>query len=508
MQVSGSLRTQEIVFAHNPKVYNPRTREWLILARENTTGQLAWVSTSAGAVMNPPPDHIYSVGAPTPPISNGTVESKAESSPGLPLMKSESEGSPSESSERSGIRQTNMKRVSDRTDSFQSIVKRPQPKAFGSGISSAKRCYSFDEISLRNAARSRQKRAKLKKPKHPKTGYNFFQLSVRNRLCREIPVDSDRVLHNEKVARIIGQRWKGLSAQERKVFQDMAERDKVRYEVEIKAYVEQMHAMGGNAEGASSTDSVPSLLRTSSPTNCKATGLGGLPKIKEWSLPPKVRFVTSARSFDGKEPSRKRPRTSNLSSLKSAKSFDVLANFQQTKAKSQPPSNPLSLDRSTKETESQFDVSTWLDDVFDDKPDDWTDAITKSTDLLMSSTSPPAAKKSKLSLSSRDAKENREATLPPIVKSEDLAIDKSLSDFPSFLKSTGFYDDGSAPGLKMPTHFKTPRIQRALTSPCFGEEFRPQPKSQPFPGIPGLRDVTFAAWDDAGEALMRSLDGF
>mmetsp|Transcript_12335 Transcript_12335/g.25105 ORF Transcript_12335/g.25105 Transcript_12335/m.25105 type:complete len:337 (-) Transcript_12335:171-1181(-) len=74
---------------------------------------------------------------------------------------------------------------------------------------------------------------KLKKPKRPKTGYNYFQLSIRDKLCDKIPMD-DRVLHNETVARIIGKKWKALSKQERQVFQTLAEQDKTRYEEELK----------------------------------------------------------------------------------------------------------------------------------------------------------------------------------------------------------------------------------------------------------------------------------
>lgn len=44
--------TQEIIFAHNPKVYHQATKEWLILARENKTGRLAWVSANSGMVFS------------------------------------------------------------------------------------------------------------------------------------------------------------------------------------------------------------------------------------------------------------------------------------------------------------------------------------------------------------------------------------------------------------------------------------------------------------------------
>uniref|UniRef100_A0A7S3ZCE5 HMG box domain-containing protein n=1 Tax=Lotharella globosa TaxID=91324 RepID=A0A7S3ZCE5_9EUKA len=46
--------------------------------------------------------------------------------------------------------------------------------------------------------------------------------------------------HNEKVARIIGKRWKALNATERKVFQSMADRDKIRCQQENENYIKRM----------------------------------------------------------------------------------------------------------------------------------------------------------------------------------------------------------------------------------------------------------------------------
>eukprot|EP00954_Amorphochlora_amoebiformis_P014810 1158086-Amorphochlora_amoeboformis.AAC.1 len=52
-------------------------------------------------------------------------------------------------------------------------------------------------------------------------------VEVKRRGMRSVDLsENDRVLHNEKVARIIGQRWKALVQQEKKVFQDLAEKDK------------------------------------------------------------------------------------------------------------------------------------------------------------------------------------------------------------------------------------------------------------------------------------------
>lgn len=84
----------------------------------------------------------------------------------------------------------------------------------------------------------------VKKPKRPKTAYNYFQLAIRDELWEELtPVincPKDRVSHNEKVARVIGKRWKALSKKERTIYQAMADRDKRRYTKEHTAYVQSL----------------------------------------------------------------------------------------------------------------------------------------------------------------------------------------------------------------------------------------------------------------------------
>jgi hypothetical protein len=64
--------------------------------------------------------------------------------------------------------------------------------------------------------------------------------------------------HNEKVARIIGKRWKALSSHERKTFQSMADRDKVRCQQENENYIKRMHekATKGPSESDGSTKKV------------------------------------------------------------------------------------------------------------------------------------------------------------------------------------------------------------------------------------------------------------
>eukprot|EP00466_Bigelowiella_natans_P019357 jgi/Bigna1/85718/estExt_fgenesh1_pg.C_50317 len=282
---SSRTRTQDIIFAHNPKVFNPRTNEWLVLARENTTGQLAWVSTTAGMVARPPPDHIVAVCTPgeEPNLRNfgafslesaignnnnnnnnntnntkgNAISSLKTSAPGVGLgVKNEAlkkavglnlmgvargiggksiavEAAATAALKNIGMYSSATTRKRQSKAGMAGSMRKPQVasslyKTKGRARMGLKRCYSVDskEAIIRHSASQRRGGMKPKKPKHPKTGYNFFQLSVRERLCKDIPEDNDRVLHNEKVARIIGQRWKALSAQERKVFQDMAEQDK------------------------------------------------------------------------------------------------------------------------------------------------------------------------------------------------------------------------------------------------------------------------------------------
>jgi len=273
---NAAVHTQEVVYAHNPRVYNSNTRDWLVLSRETSTGQLAWVSTSSGLVNRPPPDHIVSVGNEVPPTFNlppgvggimipqanwGSCVNNAiaakqrriqqqnqfkrtysnhirnQVSSRLPNMMNGFNSAPVQLTD---IRQKNIRSI------FQpaSLEKFHLIPAVPSGFKQ-KRCFSFDHSVIQSMTNYMQRKdsyrkPRLRKPKHPKTGYNYFQLRVREQLCKDIPENSDRVLHNEKVARIIGQRWKALSKDERKVFQDLARKDKIRYEIEMSNYMKKI----------------------------------------------------------------------------------------------------------------------------------------------------------------------------------------------------------------------------------------------------------------------------
>jgi len=91
-----------------------------------------------------------------------------------------------------------------------------------------------------------KKRKRLKRPRKPKTAYNFYQLTVRQSVCQEvwdlIGRQVDRVLHNEHVARIIGRRWRAMPEEQRRVFQQMADQDKYRYKQEKDQYDNMLRA--------------------------------------------------------------------------------------------------------------------------------------------------------------------------------------------------------------------------------------------------------------------------
>lgn len=85
-----------------------------------------------------------------------------------------------------------------------------------------------------------KRRRRLKRPRKPKTAYNFYQLNVRESVCQEvwdlIGKSVDKVLHNEHVARIIGRRWRAMPEEQRRQYQDMADNDKDRYQREKEVY--------------------------------------------------------------------------------------------------------------------------------------------------------------------------------------------------------------------------------------------------------------------------------
>lgn len=75
-----------------------------------------------------------------------------------------------------------------------------------------------------------------KRPRKPKSGYNFYQGNVRaaigSSVYEQYGYDLSRVQHNQITAKIIGTLWRNLSAQQKELFEKMADEDKQRYEQE------------------------------------------------------------------------------------------------------------------------------------------------------------------------------------------------------------------------------------------------------------------------------------
>mmetsp|Transcript_42808 Transcript_42808/g.83906 ORF Transcript_42808/g.83906 Transcript_42808/m.83906 type:complete len:425 (-) Transcript_42808:126-1400(-) len=104
------------------------------------------------------------------------------------------------------------------------------------------------ETDQRGAAKVQKRSRKSKtsptdpcpNPKKPKTAYNYFQTSIRKQIQFEVGVsdpNSTREERSQKVARIIGERWKALSEADRHPFQIYAEQDKKRYRQELESKV-------------------------------------------------------------------------------------------------------------------------------------------------------------------------------------------------------------------------------------------------------------------------------
>ncbi|GAB5363654.1 hypothetical protein AAMO2058_000902500 [Amorphochlora amoebiformis] len=88
------------------------------------------------------------------------------------------------------------------------------------------------------------KPVKAKKPKRPKTAYNYFQLAEKSRMQTR---DIGLLVHNEEFAKTIGHRWKSLDPVVRKMYQDMADKDKARYKRENQAY---LRSLAGDMKAA------------------------------------------------------------------------------------------------------------------------------------------------------------------------------------------------------------------------------------------------------------------
>mmetsp|Transcript_16457 Transcript_16457/g.23064 ORF Transcript_16457/g.23064 Transcript_16457/m.23064 type:complete len:586 (-) Transcript_16457:881-2638(-) len=290
--------TCDLYVCNNPKAVNPATGDIVFLARENSSGKLVWMRAEEG--MAPPPDQIISrapsdggipqelitklqkVGGDSAPVLllHGSESVNLSS---LPQVGGRGEGvtsgtqitttSSSAVASFTGVKRRSSFDGSDLdtdTDDKSSSNKRSPtveeeetdqrlsekdalflPPLARSPSSSLTGISSSSSLPISKVTRTSKRRKidinhrKLKKPKHPKTGYNFFQMSIRDKLVDKIPMD-DRVLHNETVARIIGKKWKALSKQERKVFQTLAEQDKTRYENELKDYLQKMYELGAD----------------------------------------------------------------------------------------------------------------------------------------------------------------------------------------------------------------------------------------------------------------------
>ena len=81
--------------------------------------------------------------------------------------------------------------------------------------------------------KKRKKRKKKDKnaPKKAKNGFLFFSMSSRPRVELENPG-----FNFIDIAKHIGQLWRSMSIEDKAIFQEMADKDKVRYQTEVAAY--------------------------------------------------------------------------------------------------------------------------------------------------------------------------------------------------------------------------------------------------------------------------------
>jgi len=79
-------------------------------------------------------------------------------------------------------------------------------------------------------------------PKKPKTAYNYYQIGVRESILKELLRDSggslgSKEVQSQKIARVIGERWKAMPEHERQIFNNLAAKDKERYKRDLDDYV-------------------------------------------------------------------------------------------------------------------------------------------------------------------------------------------------------------------------------------------------------------------------------
>lgn len=105
----------------------------------------------------------------------------------------------------------------------------------------------------RKTSRSRKGKTIFDAPKKPKTAYNYYQIGVRESILREVFDERDsKEVRSQKVARVIGERWKLMPDDQRAVFNRMAASDKQRYKRELEEFsrirAQLSHAVGGGGD--------------------------------------------------------------------------------------------------------------------------------------------------------------------------------------------------------------------------------------------------------------------
>uniref|UniRef100_A0A7R9U2W5 HMG box domain-containing protein n=2 Tax=Pinguiococcus pyrenoidosus TaxID=172671 RepID=A0A7R9U2W5_9STRA len=86
-------------------------------------------------------------------------------------------------------------------------------------------------LALEKKRKKRKKRRDPGAPKYPMNSYNLFVKSQRQRL-----VQADPSKTNPDIMRDLAQMWRQLPLDQRKLWDEMADRDRVRYEDEMKRY--------------------------------------------------------------------------------------------------------------------------------------------------------------------------------------------------------------------------------------------------------------------------------
>eukprot|EP00472_Partenskyella_glossopodia_P014414 CAMPEP_0197541538 /NCGR_PEP_ID=MMETSP1318-20131121/67210_1 /TAXON_ID=552666 /ORGANISM="Partenskyella glossopodia, Strain RCC365" /LENGTH=484 /DNA_ID=CAMNT_0043100725 /DNA_START=271 /DNA_END=1725 /DNA_ORIENTATION=+ len=102
-------------------------------------------------------------------------------------------------------------------------------------------------VSRKRKSRNRSLKQKFgvnafEAPKKPKTAYNYYQIGVRESIYKELLRESggslgSKEIQSQKIARVIGERWKAMPGHERQIFNIMAAKDKERYKRDLDDYV-------------------------------------------------------------------------------------------------------------------------------------------------------------------------------------------------------------------------------------------------------------------------------